>query len=124
MARLIYSAIASLDGYVEDEQGTFDWAAPDEEVLAAVNDLERPIGTYLYGRRMYDEPMSIGRLPAPALISRPGYGTSPSSGGSPRRSTTPGPRPRALFGGERASRASPESPLGSRGFRRRDAASA
>ncbi len=54
MARLIYSAIASLDGYVEDEQGKFDWAAPDEEVFAFVNDLERPIGTHLYGRRMYE----------------------------------------------------------------------
>jgi dihydrofolate reductase len=54
MAKLIYSAIASLDGYVEDEQGGFDWAAPDEEVHAFVNDLERPIGTYLYGRRMYE----------------------------------------------------------------------
>jgi dihydrofolate reductase len=54
MAKLIYSAIASLDGYVEDEQGRFDWAAPDEEVHAFVNDLERPIGTYLYGRRMYE----------------------------------------------------------------------
>src|SRR5215218_978626 len=54
MARLIYSAIASLDGYIEDEHGMFDWAAPDDEVLAAVNDLERPIGTYLYGRRMYE----------------------------------------------------------------------
>jgi dihydrofolate reductase len=54
MARLIYSAIASFDGYVEDEEGTFAWAAPDDEVLAAVNDLERPIGTYLYGRRMYE----------------------------------------------------------------------
>ena len=54
MANLIYAAIASLDGYVEDEQGTFDWAAPDEEVHAFVNDLERPIGTYLYGRRMYE----------------------------------------------------------------------
>ena len=54
MASLIYSAIASLDGYVEDEQGKFDWAEPDEEVLAFVNDLERPIGTYLYGRRMYE----------------------------------------------------------------------
>src|SRR5437763_13347121 len=54
MARLIYAAIASLDGYVEDEQGKFDWAAPDEEVHAFVNDLERPIGTYLYGRRMYE----------------------------------------------------------------------
>jgi dihydrofolate reductase len=54
MARLIYSAIASLNGYVEDERGRFDWAAPDDEVLAAVNNLERPIGTYLYGRRMYE----------------------------------------------------------------------
>jgi dihydrofolate reductase len=54
MARLIYSAIASLDGYIEDETGSFDWAAPDAEVLAFVNELERPIGTYLYGRRMYE----------------------------------------------------------------------
>ena len=54
MAKLIYAAISSLDGYVEDEEGTFDWAAPDEEVHAFVNDLERPIGTYLYGRRMYE----------------------------------------------------------------------
>jgi dihydrofolate reductase len=54
MAKLIYSAIASLDGYVEDEHGEFDWAAPDDEVLAFVNELERPIGTYLYGRRMYE----------------------------------------------------------------------
>jgi dihydrofolate reductase len=54
MARLIYSAIASLDGYVEDHQGKFDWAAPDEEVHAFVNELERPVGTYLYGRRMYE----------------------------------------------------------------------
>ena len=54
MARLIYSAITSLDGYFEDAEGTFDWAAPDDEVHAFVNDLERPIGTYLYGRRMYE----------------------------------------------------------------------
>jgi dihydrofolate reductase len=54
MAKLIYSAIASLDGYVADEDGNFGWAAPDEEVHAFVNDLERPIGTYLYGRRMYE----------------------------------------------------------------------
>jgi hypothetical protein len=52
MASLIYLAIGSLDGYIEDEQGKFDWAAPDEEVHAFVNDLERPVGTYLYGRRM------------------------------------------------------------------------
>jgi dihydrofolate reductase len=54
MANLIYSAIASLDGYVADEDGNFDWAAPDEEVHSFVNELERPVGTYLYGRRMYD----------------------------------------------------------------------
>jgi len=54
MARLIYSAITSLDGYVADENGNFGWAAPDEEVHSFVNELERPIGTYLYGRRMYE----------------------------------------------------------------------
>jgi hypothetical protein len=53
MVNLIDSPIASLDGYVEDEQGKFDWAAPDAEVHAFVNELERPIGTYLHGRRMY-----------------------------------------------------------------------
>lgn len=50
---LVYSAIASLDGFMADADGKFDWAAPDEEVHAFVNDLERGIGTYLYGRRMY-----------------------------------------------------------------------
>ena len=54
MAKLIYSAITSLDGYIADEDGSFDWAAPDEEVHSFVNDLERPVGTYLYGRRMYE----------------------------------------------------------------------
>ncbi|HEY2543793.1 MAG TPA: dihydrofolate reductase family protein [Gaiellaceae bacterium] len=54
MAKLVYAAIASLDGYIEDAKGDFDWAAPDAEVHAAVNDLERGIGTYLYGRRMYE----------------------------------------------------------------------
>jgi dihydrofolate reductase len=54
MAKLIYSAIASLDGYVEDEHGRFDWAKPDAEVHAFVNEFERSIGTYLYGRRMYE----------------------------------------------------------------------
>ena len=53
MAKLIYSAIASADGYVEDEEGGFGWAAPDDEVMRFVNELERPVGTYLYGRRMY-----------------------------------------------------------------------
>jgi dihydrofolate reductase len=54
VAKLIYTAITSLDGYVADENGNFDWAAPDEEVHSFVNDLERPIGTYLFGRRMYE----------------------------------------------------------------------
>jgi dihydrofolate reductase len=54
MAKLISAAIASLDGYTEDAGGAFDWAAPSAEVHAFVNDLERPIGTYLYGRRMYE----------------------------------------------------------------------
>jgi dihydrofolate reductase len=54
MAKLIYSAITSLDGYVADENGDFRWCAPDEEVHSFVNDLERDIGTYLYGRRMYE----------------------------------------------------------------------
>jgi dihydrofolate reductase len=54
MAKLIYSAISSLDGYVADTDGNFDWSMPDEEVHRFVNDLERPIGTYMYGRRMYE----------------------------------------------------------------------
>ncbi len=63
MARLIYSAIASLDGYVADEAGNFDWAAPGEEVHAFVNRLERPVGTYLYGRRMYELMVAWETLP-------------------------------------------------------------
>ncbi len=54
MAQLHYSAITSLDGFVADSEGLFDWAMPDEEVHAFVNELERPVGTYLYGRRMYE----------------------------------------------------------------------
>ena len=54
MGRLVYGAIASVDGYVEDATGAFDWAAPDAEVHAFVNDLERPTGTYIYGRRMFE----------------------------------------------------------------------
>jgi dihydrofolate reductase len=70
MAELIYSAIASLDGYVADADGGFGWAEPDEEVHAFVNDLLRPVGTYLYGRRMYEvmvawETMGGPELPPP-----------------------------------------------------------
>jgi dihydrofolate reductase len=63
MAKLIYSAIASLDGYVADENGSFDWSAPDPEVHAFVNELERPIGTYLYGRRLYEVMLAWETLP-------------------------------------------------------------
>jgi dihydrofolate reductase len=54
MAKLLYSAISSLDGYIADVDGNFDWAAPDEEVHTFINDLLRPLGIYLYGRRMYE----------------------------------------------------------------------
>ena len=71
MAKLIYSAITSLDGYVEDAEGKFDWAEPDEEVHAFVNDLERRVGTYLYGRRMY-ETMVFWESP-PELTAQPPF---------------------------------------------------
>jgi dihydrofolate reductase len=71
VAKLIYSAITSLDGYVEDENGKFDWAAPDEKVHTYVNDLERAIGTYLYGRRMY-EVMAAWET-AQILVDQPPY---------------------------------------------------
>jgi dihydrofolate reductase len=63
VARLIYMAIASLDGYVADEDGKYDWARPDDEVFGFVNDFERPIGTYLYGRRLYEEMIGWETLP-------------------------------------------------------------
>jgi len=68
MAKLIYSAIASLDGYIEDVDGRFDWAVPDEEVHAFINDLDRPVGTYLYGRRMYET--MVGWETDPTLADR------------------------------------------------------
>jgi dihydrofolate reductase len=69
MAKLIYPALTSLDGYVADEDGKFDWAEPDEEVHTFVNDLERSVGTYLYGRRLYEvmvawETMDLAGQPA------------------------------------------------------------
>jgi dihydrofolate reductase len=69
MAELIYSAIASLDGYVADEHGEFGWAAPGQQVHAFINDLERPVGTYLYGRRMYEVMVAWETIddPAPEL---------------------------------------------------------
>jgi dihydrofolate reductase len=70
MAKLIYSALTSLDGYVADEDGKFDWAEPDEEVHSFVNELERPVGTYLYGRRMYEVMLSWETI---ALTDQPPY---------------------------------------------------
>ena len=67
MGELIYSAIASLDGYVVDAEGNFEWAAPGDEVHAFVNDLERPVGTYLYGRRMY-ETTAVWQDPPAAVV--------------------------------------------------------
>ncbi len=72
MAKLIYSVIASLDGYIEDRDGRFDWAAPDEEVHAFVNELERPVGTYLYGRRMYETMVFWESQPSLAEQPSPG----------------------------------------------------
>jgi dihydrofolate reductase len=69
VARLIYMTIASLDGYVADEDGKYDWAMPDDEVFGFVNDFERPIGTYLYGRQLYEE--------------MAGWETTPQAGQSP-----------------------------------------
>ena len=63
MGKLIYSAIASLDGYVEDADGRFDWRQPDEELFRFLNELERPIGTHLYGRRMYETLLSWETVP-------------------------------------------------------------
>jgi dihydrofolate reductase len=68
MAKLTYTAIASLDGYVADEDGNFDWAVPDDEVHRFINDLERPVGTYLYGRRMYE--VMVGWETDPALAGQ------------------------------------------------------
>ena len=68
MAKLIYSAIMSLDGYIADVDGSFDWAVPDEEVHAFINDLERPVGTYLYGRRMYE--MMVGWETDPSIAEQ------------------------------------------------------
>jgi dihydrofolate reductase len=70
MADLIYVALASLDGYIEDEDGKFDWAKPDEDVHSFVNELERGVGTYLYGRRLYETLAVWETLP---LDEQPGY---------------------------------------------------
>ena len=89
MAKLIYSPIISLDGYIEDAEGKFEWAEPDEEVHAFVNELERPVGTYLYGRRMY-ETMVFWESP-PELTARAAVraGLRRNLAERPTRSSTP-----------------------------------
>jgi hypothetical protein len=69
-AKLIYSAIASLDSYIEDEDGKFDWAEPDEEAHTFINDLQRSVGTYLYGRRLYNVMTAWETMP---LADQPPY---------------------------------------------------
>lgn len=72
MAKIIYSVLMSLDGYIADKQGNFDWAEPDEEVHTFINELQRPVGTYLYGRRMYEVMAAWQTLPTqdqPAFIA-------------------------------------------------------
>ena len=68
MAKMIYAALTSLDGFIEDENGRFDWAVPDEEVHTFINDLMRPVGAYLYGRRLYE--VMMGWETDPALADR------------------------------------------------------
>jgi dihydrofolate reductase len=68
MAKLIYLTNVSLDGYIEDEHGSFNWTAPDDELFAFITDLVRPVGTYLYGRRIYDT-MAVWETD-PALAAR------------------------------------------------------
>jgi hypothetical protein len=89
MAKLIYSAIALADGYVEDAAGGFDWGAPDEELLRFVNDLERPVGTYLYAPDVRDDVL-LGDRPHGARPAVLGPGSSPASGRQPRRSCSQG----------------------------------
>jgi hypothetical protein len=93
VADLIYSAIASLDGFTADGDGDFEWAAPDEEVHAFVNDQERPVGTYLYGRWMY-ETMVYWETSRPSSVNTRGSGRRPTRSFTRRRWTrSPAPGP-------------------------------
>ena len=112
MARLIYSAIASLDGYVADATASFDWAAPDEEVHAFVNELERPIGTYLYGRRMY-ETMAFWETARRRRAAAGRARLRRASGRRPTRSSTRGrSRPSRPRGPVSSASSTPSGPRG------------
>lgn len=83
MPKLIYSYLASLDGYITDDVGKFDWAEPDEEVLEFINETERSVGTYLYGLPDDD------RRPTPASLRNPLRApSSPESGSWPTKSSS------------------------------------
>ena len=88
MATLIYTAITSLDGYIEDPDGEFDWAAPDAEVHAFVNDVVRTVGTHLYGRRMYETMAVWQTIGGRARVAGRRGPSSPSGGGPSTRSCT------------------------------------
>ena len=89
MAKLVYSAIASLDGYVADGDGDFGWAVPDEEVHAFINALQRPIGTHLYGRRMYETMVYWETLPTRSPTSGRSSWSTRGSGGQRTKLSTP-----------------------------------
>jgi dihydrofolate reductase len=102
VAKLIYMTIASLDGYVADEDGKFDWAIPDDELHAFVNDLERPIGTHLYGRRLYEVMIgweTMHTLPEQTPLTL----DFAAIGRRPRRSSTRGPSKRSRAPGRGSS---------------------
>ena len=90
MARLIYLTNVSLDGYIEDESGNFDWPGSDDEFYAFITDLVRPVGTYLYGRRLY-ESMAVWEPTPPWPSGRRSWPTSRTSGRVRPRSSTPRP---------------------------------
>ena len=87
-------AIMSLDGYVADEAGKYDWAMPDDEVFGFVNDFERPVGTYLYGRRLYQEMTGWETMDAdPGLSPLITIVAMARAGGGPGSGTPPDSRP-------------------------------
>lgn len=90
MATLIYATNVSLDGYIEDAHGAFDWAPPDDDVFAAYTALLRSVGTFLYGRRLYEN-MAVWETNPASPSSQTSQPTSPVLGGRPTRSSTPPP---------------------------------
>jgi len=90
MAKLIYISNVTLDGYIEDEHGNFDWSAPDDEVFAFITDLVRSVGTHLYGRRLYGT-MAVWETTPPWPPNRNSWATSQTSGRPRTRSSTPRP---------------------------------